>query len=63
MTYKDTFAYIEATTRIKRKGKYITNEIKGHYRIIDEDDKFILLKEEELEIPVLKKDITKYEVK
>lgn len=71
MTYKGTFAYIEFITRsvsrIKRDGKIIKqhneNTISGHYEVIDEDSKMILLRENELEIPVAKKDIIKFELK
>lgn len=71
MTYKGSFAYIEFITRsvsrIKKDGKVIKqhnqNTISGHYEVVDEDNKMILLKENELEIPVAKKDIIKFELK
>jgi len=71
MTYKGTFAYIEFITRsvsrIKKDGKVIKqhnqNTISGHYEVIDEDSKMIMLKEDDLEIPVAKKDIIRFELK
>lgn len=63
MTYKGVFCYIEVKTKAKRRGKQLAGSISGHYEVIDEDDKFILLREDELEIPIAKKDIVKFELK
>jgi len=54
------FGYFEFTTKVRIKGypEVLTYPKTGHFLIIDQDRYYVMLKEEEIEIPVAKRDIT-----
>jgi hypothetical protein len=55
-----TLAYFEFTNTTKVRGCKVENLIKGHYLVIQEEKNYVMLKEEEIEFIVRKKDIREY---
>lgn len=52
-----TFGYFEFVIRAKVKGTIFEYPQTGHYFIVDQDRAYLMLKDEEIEIPVAKKNI------